>query len=153
MSLDYRMSFTTLFLWVLAVLLMLDAGKCLLLFYFSRQALNPLADLNALCLLAMAVSVLLIILCPSEVSPGGLLTFSAAGRAVFLRWNEISEVKRRRLIGLGFYQIRGADGTRVYVPGFLSRQEEFVAVVTAITPPENPLRRCLERSGARRQER
>ena len=145
----YRISFSTLFLWTLFVLLLLDNTKMLLVENVRLAELQFLRNLSLVTLLSLISSTVLVCALKSEISVEGLTSFNMWGAPRFVSWDQITDARTSNFLGLGYYRITGSDGRRMYVARYLSRQREFELIVAAITKEQNPLRKCIEiHSGA-----
>ena len=142
----YRCSYSTLFLWTAAVLLILDVFKMLALQGVPLGELDPLHNGNVVVFASLFSSAVLVFTLKSEISVEGISSYSFLGTA-FIEWKNIKTAKAWNFLGLGYYQIRSADGNCIYVARYLTHQREFESVVTAITDHTNPLRRCIEGAG------
>ena len=142
----YRCSYSTLFLWTAAVLLVLEVIKMIVLQHVPLGELNPFYNVNVVVCASLISSTVLVLTLKSEISVDGISSYSFLGTA-FIGWQNIETAKAWNFLGLGYYQIISADGDCIYVARYLTHQREFEMVVTAITEQTNPLRQCIEGIG------
>lgn len=140
----YRSSLSTLFLWILTVLLLVDITKMLTVEDVPFHELDPFRNLTLIAIVALVSSIILVLTFKSRISPEGITSYSFWGTTLFIPWKDIAEAKMWSFFGLGYFRIRSEDGTCIYVARYLSRQREFEVIVTAITDQQNPLRLCIE---------
>lgn len=141
---SYRCSFSTLFLWIIVFLLVLDMLRMLFIEGIQLEDLEVLAHFNSIVIVSLISSFILVFALKSEISVKGITSYNWWGGSSFIPWEHISEAGFSNFFGLGFYRIVSADGTCVYVARYLSRQREFEMIVAAITARTNPLRQAIE---------
>jgi hypothetical protein len=140
----YRCSFSTLFLWTAAFLLVLDTLKMLLWQRVPLYELDLLHNGHIIVFASLISSAVLVFTLKSAISVEGISSYSIWGANSFIEWHKIKTVKQWHFFGLGYYQIRSTEDDCIYVARYLAHQREFDLVVTAITEQSNPLRRCIE---------
>ena len=141
---SYRVSFSTLFLWTVVALLVLDNARTLIVEGVSFEDIVILRNLSLITIFSLLNSGILVWLLKSEISVEGISSFNSWGAADYVAWNQIVDARILNFLGLGYYRITSHDGRRIYVARYLSRQREFEAIVAAITAKGNPLRLCIE---------
>jgi len=80
----------------------------------------------------------------SEICSEDICSYTFWKNTYFILWNEIAEANRLNYLGLGYYRITSFKRNRIYIAGYLLRQNGFEMIVSAITHYENPLRHCIE---------
>lgn len=140
----YRCSFTSLFLWLMVVLLPMSFFIHLAASDFSVETAAAQTSFTAVGWIALLTALVLWWALKSEVSSFGILSYTAVGFQRFITWENIKSASPTHLLGLGFLRVSGNDGETVYVPRFLSRQREFDFLVPAITKEDNPIRATIE---------
>jgi len=143
LSQTYRASYSTLFVWLVPVLVVIETIKSHLFMGVPWGEFSLARNLNLILLLAFALAAFLVWGLRSILSAEGLASFTATGRMLFVPWNEIIGARRESLLFLPFYALQLAGGGNLYLPRFLSHQREFDAIVQAVTAPNHPLRRCI----------
>ena len=141
----YRCSFSTLFLWLLVVLLLFDAIRSCLFEGIPIGQISVLKNLTNITITSGLTAGLLVYLLKNEVTTDGIRSYSFLGQSAFVRWDEIVDARNLNFLGLGYFHIRDEKGLEIRVPRYFSRQREFELVVSAIIKRENPLRGCIER--------
>lgn len=139
----YRCQFSTLFLWLLGVLLFLDILRMRIIMEIPFEQIEFFHNLNLIAMVSFFSSLLLFWTLRSEISPEGITSYNSLGATTFIPWKKIREASKRNILGLGYFRIVDHDGDCIYVARYLSRQREFEAIVSAITEKNNPLRRCI----------
>ena len=140
---SYRCQFSTLFLWLLGALLILDIARMWIFVGISLEQIELFRNLNLITLVAFFSSLLLVLTLRSEISPEGITSYNSLGSTMFIPWKKIKKASRQNILGLGYFRIVDQDGDCIYVARYLSRQREFEAIVSAITDKKNPLHRCI----------
>lgn len=100
---------------------------------FDRRALAvATASLPASSLL---LTWLLSILCPASFSAAGIYGHSFWGNRRFVRWDDISEVRKFRFFNLPWLRIRArSDGKVTWLALFQSRPVEFQTEIQRLAP-------------------
>ena len=140
---SYRCRFSTLFLWFLGALLILDILRMWILKGVPLEEIELFHNLNLITLVSFFSSLVLVWIFKSEISPEGITSYNYLGGKTFFQWREIKEASKRNILGLGYFRIVNQNGDSIYVARYLSRQREFEAIVSAITDKNNPLHRCI----------
>jgi len=140
----YRSSFSTLFVWLVPVLVTVESFKVHVVQRVPWAEFSLARNLELIILLALVLSGILVWGLRTVLSSEGLVTFTALGRPVFVPWATITAARVRSLLLLPYLELQIQDGSRVFLSRFLSQQREFDLIVQAITEPRHPLRVCLE---------
>ena len=77
----YRCSYSTLFLWTAAVLLVLDVIKMIVLQHVPLGELNPFYNVNVVACASLISSTVLVLTLKSEISVDGISSYSFLGTA------------------------------------------------------------------------
>ncbi len=140
---SYRCEFSTLFLWLLGALLILDILRMWIIVGIPLVEIELFHNLNLIILVSFFSSLLLVVTLRSEISSEGITSYNSLGSTMFIPWEGIKEATRQNILGLGYFRIVDQDGDCIYVARYLSRQREFEVIVSAITDKNNPLHRCI----------
>lgn len=140
----YRCYYSTLLLWMIAVLWLFDLFRIAFFLRVPLGSIDYAGSLELITIISLITSSILVWALISEISSDGVYSYTWWGKSLFIPWNEIANAHTRNYLGLGYYCITGTNGNRVYIARYLSRQDEFKLLVSAITNRENPLRLCIE---------
>ncbi len=140
---SYRCRFSTLFLWFLGALLILDILRMWIIEGFPLEQIELFHNLNLITIVSFFSSLILVWAMKSEISAEGITSYNYLGGNTFIQWKEIKEASKRNILGLGYIRIVDRDGDSIYVARYLSRQREFEMIVSAITDKNNPLHKCI----------
>lgn len=140
----YRSSYSTLFVWLVPLLVIVETFKVHVVKRVPWAEFSLASNLELIILLALVLAGMLVWGLRTVLSSEGLITFTALGRPVFVPWVTITAARSRSLLLLPFLELQILGGTRVFLSRFLSQQREFDLIVQAITEPRHPLRVCIE---------
>ncbi len=140
----YRCCYSTLVLWTIAVLWLFDILRIIFLVGIPLRNVNYTGSLELTTIISLVTSLILVWLLKSEISSKGVCSYTCWGNTYFIPWNEIAEAHTLNYLGLRYYRITSDKGDHIYIARYLSRQNEFEMIVSAITHHENPLRLCIE---------
>ena len=140
----YRCCYSTLVLWTIAVLWLFDILRIYFLVGIPIENINYSGSLELTTIISIITSLVLVWFLKSEISSEGVCSYTCWGNTYFIPWDEIAEAHTLSYLGLGYYRITSDNGYRIYIARYLSRQNEFEMIVSAITHHENPLRLCIE---------
>jgi hypothetical protein len=127
------------------------AGVCIIQFFlhgfahalrYWRIILSGLLFVGApICILQ---ALILVLLNPVAFSNEGIYDYSVLGKKRLLRWEDILEVRRFKLINLTWLRIYSKVNKSVlWLPLFQSKPTEFVREIAKFAPPNSPIRNHL----------
>ncbi len=141
---SYRLCFSSLFVW-------LTLASSPLFFLIWTLAMGDwsfnqafLASYQLILGLNLIIAGLAAALCRWEIIPRGLTGPVALRKRRYIPFSGITRAEQLQIPGLPILRIENEAGQRLYLPFLLNRQEEFKALLDALLPPANPLRKHLK---------
>lgn len=141
---SYRISFTSLFVWLtLACSPVFFLGWTLAM---GSWTINDafLAWYQLVLGINLIAAGLAATCCKWEIIPRGLTGPVAFRKRLYMPFSGITRAERLPVPGLPVLKIENEAGQRIYLPFILNRQEEFNALLNALLPRANPLRKHLK---------
>ena len=142
---SFYISYSTLFLWMFAVLMLSDMVLMTVFSLFHLAELQPLVHAKLFAVLSLINSLFIVWAYKCEINHMGVHGTNFWGKPIFISWSSIAKARNRHFFGLNFYVIDSADQVRMHIPRFLGRQREFDLLVNGIIGEQNPLHSCLSK--------
>ncbi len=134
---SYRMSFTFVFFWLAAVSFPIFLGG-FLLFHPAPSGQAYLSAYQPVLWAILALSTLAKFGWKFELHPQGLTGASVKLRKHYLPYSAIESVRIRHLLFLPFICLKGKSEAHLYIPAFLSKQNEFAVLLQALLQEYHP---------------